>query len=155
NRPGAKFCDECGTPLAGTAHEKPYAELKDENELVGHSLSEALQQQTATSGILRVISSSPIDIQPVFDAIAASAVRLCGARIATVFRFYGELIHLIAHHGYTPAALELRRGLFPAPPHAGSVTGRAIMNRAVVHIHDALADRAYSEQEFAARDDEG
>jgi signal transduction histidine kinase/putative methionine-R-sulfoxide reductase with GAF domain len=149
NRPGAKFCDECGTPLAGTAHEKPYAELKAENELLGHSLSEALQQQTATSGILRVISSSPTDIQPVFDAIAASAVRLCGARIATVFRFDGELIHLIAHHGYTPEALELPRGLFPAPPHAGSVTGRAIMNRAVVHIEDALADGTYPYQDFA------
>jgi two-component system NtrC family sensor kinase len=112
-------------------------------------LAEALEQETATAAVLRVISSSPTNVQPVFDAIAASAVRLCGARIATVFHFDGEFIHLIAHHGYTPEALELRRGLFPAPPHAGSVTGRAILNRAVVHVADALADGTYPYRDFA------
>jgi signal transduction histidine kinase len=112
-------------------------------------LSEALEQQTATAEVLRVISSSPTNVQPVFEAIAANGVRLCGARIATVFHFDGELIHLIAHHGYTPEALALRRGLFPAPPHAGSVTGRAILNRAVVHVPDALADSTYPYRDFA------
>src|SRR5881296_742301 len=112
-------------------------------------VSEALEQETATAAVLRVISSSPTNVQPVFDAIAASAVRLCGARIATVFHFDGELIHLIAHHGYTPEALELRRGLFPAPPNAGSVTGRAILNRSVVHVEDALADGTYPYRDFA------
>jgi signal transduction histidine kinase/putative methionine-R-sulfoxide reductase with GAF domain len=112
-------------------------------------LAEALEQETATAAVLRVISSSPTNVQPVFDAIAASAVRLCGARIASVFHFDGELIHLIAHHGYTPEALELRRGLFPAPPHAGSVTGRAILHRAVVHVQDALADNTYPYRDFA------
>src|SRR5207247_6448205 len=61
----------------------------------------------------------------------------------------GELIHIIAHHGYTPEALALRRGLFPAPPHAGSVTGRAILNRSVVHVEDALADGTYPYRDFA------
>ena len=99
-----------------------FKELQERNR----DLTEALEQQTAMAEVLQGISSSPTNVQPVFDTIAASAVRLCGARIATVFHFDGELIHLIAHHGYTPEALELRRGLFPAPPHAGSVTGRAI-----------------------------
>ena len=112
-------------------------------------LAEALEQQTATVEVLRVISSSPTNTQPVFDTIASSAVRLCGARIATVFHFDGELIHIIAHHGYTPEALALRRGLFPAPPHAGSVTGRAILNRSVVHVEDALADGTYPYRDFA------
>jgi signal transduction histidine kinase/putative methionine-R-sulfoxide reductase with GAF domain len=112
-------------------------------------LTEALEQQTATSEILRVISSSPSDIHPIFTAIASTAVRLCGARIATVFRYDGELIHLIAHHGYTAEALELRRGLFPGPPHAGSVTGRAILNRDVVHVPDVLADGRYPYRNFA------
>ncbi|PYN99603.1 MAG: hypothetical protein DMD91_12280 [Candidatus Rokuibacteriota bacterium] len=112
-------------------------------------LAEALEQQTATVEVLRVISSSPTNGQPVFDTIASSAVRLCGARIATVFHFDGELIHIIAHHGYTPGALALRRGLFPAPPHAGSVTGRAILNRGVVHVEDALADGTYPYRDFA------
>src|SRR5213593_777202 len=112
-------------------------------------LAEALEQQTATVEVLRVISSSPTNGQPVFDTIASSAVRLCEARIATVFHFDGELIHIIAHHGYTPGALALRRGLFPAPPHAGSVTGRAILNRSVVHVEDALADGTYPYRDFA------
>lgn len=120
----------------------PYPELQQ-------ALSEALEQQRATAEVLRVISSSPTDVQPVFDAIAASAVRLCGARIATVFHFDNELIQLIAHHGYTPEVLALRRGLFPAQPRAGSVTGRAILNRAVVHVPDALADGAYPYRDFA------
>src|SRR5438552_17664007 len=60
-------------------------------------LAEALEQQTATVEVLRVISSSPTNTQPVFDTIASSAVRLCGARIATVFHFDAELIHIIAH----------------------------------------------------------
>src|SRR5262245_20321967 len=104
-------------------------------------LAEALEQQAATVEVLRVISSSPTNSQPVFDTIASSAVRLCGARIATVFHFDGELIHIIAHHGYTPEALELRRGLFPAPPDAGSVTGRASLNRGVVHVWDGRGDK--------------
>ena len=58
-----------------------------------------LEQQTATSQILRVISSSPTDVQPTFEAIAASATRLCEAAQGSVFRFDGTLIHLAAHHG--------------------------------------------------------
>ena len=59
-------------------------------------LVEALEQQAATSEILRVISSSRADVQPVFDTIAANALRLCDARFSTVFRFDGELIHIAA-----------------------------------------------------------
>ena len=62
-------------------------------------LTDALDQQTATSEILRVISSSPSDAQPVFDAIARSAAQLCKARFCRVYRFDGELIHFAAHHG--------------------------------------------------------
>ena len=67
--------------------------LFQELERRNRELSEALEQQTATGEILRVISSSPTDIQPTFDAIAASAVRLCEAQEGTVFRFDGSLIH--------------------------------------------------------------
>ena len=61
-------------------------------------LVEALEQQTATSEILRVISSSPTDTQPVFETIAATALRLCNAKLCTVFKFDGKLIHLVALH---------------------------------------------------------
>jgi GAF domain-containing protein len=67
---------------------------------------EALEQQTATAGILRVISSSPTDVQPTFEAIAASVSRLCGAANACVFQFDGSLIHFVAHYGLTAEQVE-------------------------------------------------
>jgi Response regulator receiver domain len=54
----------------------------------------------------RVISGSPTDVQPVFDSIVASAVRLCGGRMGAVFEFDGKLVKLVAHHNYTPEALD-------------------------------------------------
>src|SRR5260370_10708203 len=62
---------------------------------------EALERQTATAEILRVISSSPTDVQPTFNAIAAAATTLTGATSGGVFRFDGSLIHLVAHYGWT------------------------------------------------------
>ena len=63
---------------------------------------EALEQQAATSDILRVISTSPTDVQSVFTAIVKSAVKLCGTLTSCVWRFDGELIHLVAHHNLPP-----------------------------------------------------
>src|SRR5260370_39276647 len=62
---------------------------------------EALERQTATAEILRVISSSPTDVHPTFDAIAATAATLTGAAIGTLFRFDGSPIHAAADHGVT------------------------------------------------------
>jgi len=91
NRASAKFCEECGTPVAAIAPAKPYAELKDENELLGRSLNDALDQQTATSDILKVISRSQTDVRPVFDAIVESAQRLLRAH-------HRELLVRHLHH---------------------------------------------------------
>lgn len=77
NRPGARFCDECGTPVAG----RPHSDLTDEIEALRRSLIEGREQQAATSEILRVIANSPTDVRPVFDAIVESAVRLCGGML--------------------------------------------------------------------------
>ena len=104
---------------------------------------EALAQQTATSEILRVISRSQTDLQPVFDTIVASAVRLCHAHIGAVFQFDGELVHLAAHHNFTPEMLDAVKSLHPKRPQRDLVSGRAIMSRAVVQIEDVLADREY------------
>jgi GAF domain-containing protein/HAMP domain-containing protein len=122
--------------------------LFQELEARNRDLSEALEQQTATGEILRVISSSPTDIQPTFEAIAASAVRLCESEEGTVFRFDGSLIHMVAHHGGGPRELEVLRGLFPAPPSRGLVTARSILTGAVVQA-DISTDPEHAYRELA------
>src|SRR5438132_1664083 len=106
-------------------------------------LAEALEQQTATSEILQVISSSPTDVQPVFDAIAESALRLCEAKHGNVFTFDGELIHLAALANVNPDVSEAVRRSFPRPPDRASATTRAILNRSTVVIPDVLSDPEY------------
>jgi GAF domain-containing protein len=93
---------------------------------------------TATSEILRVISSSPTDVQPVFDAIAENAVRLCDGLFGAVFRFDGELMHFVAHHHFSGEALDLVQHQYPRPPRG--LNGSAILDRAVIHSADVLSD---------------
>ena len=100
-------------------------------------LMEALDQQTATSDVLRVISSSPTAVQPVFDAIAASATRLCHGLYGLVFRFDGELITLAAEYGSSPDRLHVIRSAYPRSPDRGSVAAQAILERRVIAIADA------------------
>jgi GAF domain-containing protein len=104
---------------------------------------EALEQQTATSEILRVIASSPMDVLPTFEAIAAAATRLCAAQESGVVRFDGALMHLIANDGFTPKERDVLRAQFPRPATRGMVTGRAIVTRAVAHIADITRDPEY------------
>src|SRR5262249_44395282 len=104
-----------------------FTELQEKNRALAEAhiqVTESLDQQTATAEILRVISSSPTDIQPVFDALARSAVRLCGAYDATLFRVDGEAIRVVAHHGPIPFPME---GRFPLV--RGYVNGRSILDR--------------------------
>jgi signal transduction histidine kinase len=77
--------------------------------------AEAQEQQTATSEILRVISSSPTDVQPVFDAIVRNAVALCGALYGLIWRYEHELVDLVSAHNIPPSELERLRNLFPRP----------------------------------------
>jgi len=97
-------------------------------------LTEALEQQTATSEILRVISRSHTDVQPVFDTIVRSAVTLCDGLFGALFQFDGEMIHPVAQHNFTPEALEELRCTYPTRPTRALGSGRAILERAVVHI---------------------
>ena len=117
--------------------------LFTELEARNRELTEALEQQTATAEILRVISRSPTDAQPVFDAIVHSAVPLCEADMGAVFRFDGNLIHWVAQHGMTPKRLEAMHREFPRPPGRGSTTARAILTRGVVHV-DVAEDPEYT-----------
>ena len=104
-----------------------FKELQDRNR----DLTEALEQQTATSEILGVIASSPTDIQPVLDAIAQSAARVCGSDDATIRLLDGDEYFLAAHFGTIP----------PPRPERGSLQSRSVGNEALlqrrtIHIPD-------------------
>jgi GAF domain-containing protein len=117
--------------------------LFQELQVRNRDLTEALEQQTATSEILRVISSSPTDLQPVFEAIVASAARLCEATFAALHRFDGQVVTFDAHHGMTEPEVEESRRRFPRPPDRDIAVGRAILDRQVAHIHDIRRDPEY------------
>ena len=107
---------------------------------------EALEQQTATAEILRVISTTPADPQPVFEMIVRSAVALCGGLFANVFRFDGELVHFVASHNTGPDYLDLLRSSYPMRPDHSQVSGRVLLTRSVVRLADALADPDYDQR---------
>src|SRR5262249_33687331 len=102
--------------------------------------SEALEQQTAMSEVLRVIASSPADLQSVLDAVAENAARVCGANDALIRRVDGDMIRLAAHYGDIPPGNEY------APIKRDSIPGRAVIESRTVHVQDILAE---SDEEFA------
>ena len=149
NRPQAKFCEACGTPLA--ARSGPPA---PSYAGVTSALSEALERETATGEILQVISSSPTDIQPVLDIVAERATRLCEAVDGLVLRIEGEFMRTVAHHGsiYAPAG-EVMPLVAPPEPLATPLTartgtpinrdwaaGRAVVDRRTIHVDDLQAE---------------
>ena len=124
-----------------------FTELQEKNRALtaAHAqVTESLEQQTATSEILQVISRSPTSVQPVFDAIANSALLLCVAKHGNVFLFDGELIQLGAVAGSDPEGTETVRQSFPQVPGRASATTRAIETRQPVIIPDVLEDPEYS-----------
>jgi len=108
-------------------------ELKARNA----ELTEALEQQTATAEILRAISSSPTDIQPVLDAVVRTAARLCAASDVIIRRVDGEVLRIAAHFGSVPV---VREALTIDP---GSFGGRAVLERRTIHIEDLAAASDY------------
>ena len=112
-------------------------------------VTEALEQQTATSEILSVISRSPTDVAPVFETILKSGARLCGGPIAAIYRYDGELVHLAATYNWTPEALANLTGRYPRPPDPALMPGRVILAKSIVRIPDALAEPDY-DTNFAA-----
>jgi PAS domain S-box-containing protein len=107
-------------------------------------LTETLARETATGEVLRAISGAQTDAQPVFDIIAASALRLCGAGYGQVALYDGELLHMAAFHNVNPEGVEALRRRFPARADGGSAMGRVIQTRAVVQIPDVLEDPGYA-----------
>jgi len=119
------------------------ARLLTELQAKNADLTDALERQTATAEILRVISDSPTDVQPVFTTIIRNAVQLSGARMGSLFRFDGELLQLVAHHGLSPDFLETLQRVYPMRPSRAQVSGRAILDRIVTEIPDVRADPEY------------
>jgi two-component system, NtrC family, sensor kinase len=130
---------------------KAYAcELEQKLEARTRELSEAREQQTATAEVLNVISSSPGNLQPVFDTIAANALNLCGATFSVVVRFDGELMELAAMHNLSDLqGIDALRRVFPRPPRVGGATDRAILTRNIAYIPDVREDREYQHQSLA------
>ena len=114
-----------------------FKELQERNR----DLTEALEQQTATSEILRVIASSPTDLQPVLNAIAENATRLCDAKDVSIGLVEGDVLKVVASYGMM-ARWWPDEGV---PINRGSVTGRTIVDRQPIHVHDLSSE---SDEEF-------
>jgi adenylate cyclase len=100
-------------------------------------LIEAREQQAATSEVLKVISNSPTELQSVLDMVGENAARLCDANNAVLFRLDGDLLRQVAAYGGIPTTSHPTEGL---PVNRGRVTGRAVVERRTIHIHDLAAE---------------
>ena len=110
-------------------------------------LEETLERQTATSEILRIISTSPTNAQPVFWTIVSSAVSLCGSLFANVFQFDGKLLHHVASQNVDPRYLELLKTKYPMAPDMTQVSGQVAVDwTRLVRIEDALLDQSYDQR---------
>ena len=147
SRKGAKSrTDVAGLGSTRTKARTDVDSLRAANAELEEKLAEALEQQAATSEILRVISTSPTDVQPVFETIVRNAVSLCGSLFANVFRFDGELLHFAAGHNVGPSYVELLRAKYPMRPDPSQVSGRVLLTKSVVRLEDVLADPDYDQR---------
>ena len=103
-------------------------------------LSEALEQQTATSEVLKVISRSPGELEPVFRAMLANATRICEAKFGTLFRFDGKAFHRAAGIGVPSALAEFQKKRGPYLPESGTLLDRVLQTRKVAHSPDYAAE---------------
>jgi signal transduction histidine kinase len=118
--------------------------LFDEVQNRTAELQESLEYQSATSEVLNVISRSPTNAQPVFDAIVESAARLCEATFSVVWQYDGNLLRYVASHNFTPKVLDDILRSYPKRPDRSLAAGRAILDGKTAHVPDMLADASYA-----------
>jgi signal transduction histidine kinase len=131
----AKSKAESKPPVARKSPKDESTKVRDLEKRLAEALrdkSEALEQQTATGEILRVIASSPTDIQPVLDTVAESAARLCESFDSAIWRQEGEQLRLVAHHGPIPATI--------LPIVRGTIAGRAVLEARTLHFANAQSE---------------
>jgi GAF domain-containing protein len=117
-----------------------------ENTRLLSELRESLQQQTATADVLKVISSSPGELEPVFQAMLENATRICEAKFGTMYFREGDGFRAVAMHGAPPAYVESRLHKLVHPGPATGI-GRVLQTKQAVQIEDASADQGYSERD--------
>jgi len=123
-----------------------FKELQEKNRALTtahEEVTEALEQQTATSEILRVISSSPMNVQPVFDAIANSAFTLCAAKFVVVFTLQNGMLEIAAMNNISPAGIEALHRAYPMPVGTTGAASRAALTGQVVNIPDVFKESDY------------
>jgi GAF domain-containing protein/DNA-binding response OmpR family regulator len=139
------FCDQAVIAIENARLFNETKEALHKVEERTAELTEALEYQTAISEVLRVISESPLDVAPVFEAILESATRLFGEPLAAVFRFDGKLVHLVATRNWPTAGVVDAMRLYPAPPNLKMMSGRVILSGHVNVEEDALLDPDYDQ----------
>ena len=126
-----------------------YTDLEEKLARAQRERDEALEQQTATSEVLQVISSSPGELEPVFQAVLANATRICEAKFANLLLYDGRTFRNVALHNAPSAWIEKRRREPIAWPIPTSPLGRVVSTKQVVHVADLVTEQAYIERDPA------
>jgi signal transduction histidine kinase len=126
----------------GARLQESYADLEKKVETRTAELTESLEQQTATSEVLEVISSSPGDLDPVFQKMLENATRVCGANFGTMNLWNGDSFNIVAGHDVPPAFAALRQDL-PIRPHLDSPLAATVRTHQVAHVHDMRNNPSY------------
>src|SRR6266567_1816063 len=150
---GKRFRESIVRLLADMAgrRQDSYADLKQQLDIRTKELSESLERETATSQVLGIISSSPTDLEPVFETILANATRLCEANHATLWLCEGDTIRAVALHGVLPDAYAAWLGNRTVSRlDSGIAAARAATSRQMVHVADSRAGQAYRDRDPSA-----